>query len=264
MKKRIKLVQKFLQYQGLYKGAIDGIAGPATMAGLARVKGLNRRWPKTRQLTGFIQMTANEHGIEAGPVDGLWGPMTEGAFEQLSYMKEYGKLQPKWRPDEVVVPNPNKWPLQHSRDFQQYFGKRGTGLTMIDLPYEMKLSWDLRQRVRRTTCHEKVSESLVRVLQRVRDIYGDDEIARLRLNHFGGCYNDRKIRNGGLWSMHAWGIALDFDPGHNRLNWGRDKAAFAHPDYDEWWRCWEEEGWISLGRKRNFDWMHIQAARLPE
>ncbi len=264
MKKRIKLVQKFLQDKGLYSGAIDGIAGPVTMAGLARVKGLNRRWPKTRQLTGFIQVIAKEQGIDAGPVDGLWGPMTEGAFEQLDYLARYGKVQPGWRPDEIVVPNPHKWPLQHSREFQHYFGERGTALTMIDLPYEMKLSWDLRQRVRRMTCHEKVSGSLVRVLQKVRDVYGDDEISRLRLNHFGGCYNDRKVRNGGLWSMHAWGIALDFDPGHNRLNWGRDKAAFAHPDYDEWWKCWEEEGWISLGRKRNFDWMHIQAARLPE
>ena len=25
---------------------------------------------------------------------------------------------------------------------------------------------------------------------------------------------------------------------------------------------WEEEGWISLGRARDFDWMHVQAARL--
>jgi len=64
--------------------------------------------------------------------------------------------------------------------------------------------------------------------------------------------------------MHAWGVALDFDPNRNQLNWGRDRASFSHPDYDNWWKCWEEEGWISLGRKRNFDWMHIQAARLTE
>jgi hypothetical protein len=62
--------------------------------------------------------------------------------------------------------------------------------------------------------------------------------------------------------MHSWGIAMDYDPERNKLKWGRDKAAFAWPEYDAWWRLWEEEGWISLGRQRNFDWMHIQAAKL--
>ncbi len=264
MKKRIKVVQKLLQDKGLYAGAIDGIAGPVTMAGLSRVEGLNRQWPKNRQLIGFIQIAASERDIDSGPVDGLWGPRTQAAFEQLIYLQEHGNPQPPWRSDEVIVPNPNQWPLQHSPEFQEYFGERGTRLTTIDLPYEMKLSWLLTSRVRRTTCHENIAESLVRVLQKVKDIYGSNEISRLRLNHFGGCFNNRKIRNGTLWSMHAWGIALDFDPNRNQLNWGRDRAVFSHPDYDEWWNCWEEEGWISLGRRRNFDWMHIQAARLPE
>ena len=264
MKKRIKVVQRFLQDKGLYAGAIDGIAGPVTMEGLARVEGLNRQWSKNRRLTGFIQITAKEHDIETGPVDGLWGPRTDAAFEQLSHLVEHGKLQETWRPDEIVVSNPHGWPLQHSREFQEYFGERGSLLKTIDLPYEMKLAWRLSTKVRRTTCHEKISESLLRILQKVKEIYGEEDIKRLRLDHFGGCYNDRKIRNGSLWSMHAWGIALDFDPNRNKLNWGRDRARFSHPDYDEWWNCWEEEGWISLGRKRNFDWMHVQAARLPE
>ncbi len=264
MKKRIKIVQQLLQERELYNGAIDGIAGPITMRGLARIEGLNSRWPKTRQLIGFIQIAANERNIEVGPVDGLWGPRTEAAFEELSYILQHGERQPVWRPDEIIVPNPHRWPLQHSPEFEEYYGERGSGLITIDLPYEMRLSWRLFTRVRRVTCHEKVSESLQRVLQKVRDTYGEDEIRKLRLDHFGGGFNNRRIRNGTLWSMHAWGVAFDFDPNRNQLIWGRDRAALAHPDYDEWWKCWEEEGWISLGRKRNFDWMHVQAARLPE
>ncbi|MCF8078467.1 MAG: hypothetical protein K9K88_04215 [Desulfobacterales bacterium] len=46
------------------------------------------------------------------------------------------------------------------------------------------------------------------------------------------------------------------------LKWGRDRAHFARTEYDAWWRLWEEEGWVSLGRQRNFDWMHVQAAQL--
>lgn len=61
---------------------------------------------------------------------------------------------------------------------------------------------------------------------------------------------------------HAWGLAIDWDPAHNKLKWGRDRARLARPEYDTWWRLWEEEGWVSLGRTRNFDWMHVQAVKL--
>ena len=64
------------------------------------------------------------------------------------------------------------------------------------------------------------------------------------------------------YSMRSWGIAIDDDPARNRLKWKRDRANFAKPDYDAWWRFREEEGWVSLGRSRNYDWMHVQAARL--
>lgn len=264
MKKRIRIVQQLLQERGLYDGIIDGIAGPVTMRGLARFEEINRRWSKNRQLIGLIQIAANEKNIDAGPVDGLWGPQTQAAFEELSFMLEHGEVQTVWRPEEITVSNPNDWPLQHSPEFYQFYGERGSGLITVNLPYEMKFSWYRYTRVRRIACHEKVSESLLRVLQKVRDTYSEAEIKQLRLNNFGGGYNNRKMRNGSLWSMHAWGIAFDFDPDRNQLTWGRDKAAFSHPDYDNWWRCWEEEGWISLGRRRNFDWMHVQAARLPE
>ncbi len=30
------------------------------------------------------------------------------------------------------------------------------------------------------------------------------------------------------------GTAIDCDPDHNQLKWGRNKAAFARPKYDEW------------------------------
>lgn len=264
MKKRIKTVQLLLKEKGLYDGKIDGINGPITMSGLSQVEEVNSGLPKTRQITTFIQISANENNFDAGPVDGLWGPRTEAAFNELVFLLEHGESQAPWRPDEKKILNPNNWPVQYSRDFNEFYGEKGTQLTIIELPYEMKLSWDLRIKIRRVSCHKKTADSIGRILQKVKEIYSYENINRLHLNNFGGCFNDRKMRNGTLWSMHAWGIALDFYPGRNKLNWGRDRAAFAHPDYDEWWNCWEEEGWMSLGRKRNFDWMHIQAARLPE
>lgn len=103
---------------------------------------------------------------------------------------------------------------------------------------------------------------LQRVLSRVLNHYGMEEIQGLRLDLWGGCLNVRKMRGGTRYSLHSWGIAVDDDPERNRLKWGRDRAHFARPDYDAWWRFWEDEGWVSLGRHRNFDWMHVQAAKL--
>ena len=72
----------------------------------------------------------------------------------------------------------------------------------------------------------------------------------------------RKMRGGSSYSMHSWGIAIDFDPERNQLKWGKDRARLAQPDAVEFWRCWEAEGWVALGRARDYDWMHVQAARL--
>jgi len=63
------------------------------------------------------------------------------------------------------------------------------------------------------------------------------------------------------WSTHAWGIAIDWFPGQNKMHWDSRKASLAHPDLDAWWALWEQEGWLSLGRTEDRDWMHIQAAK---
>jgi hypothetical protein len=126
----------------------------------------------------------------------------------------------------------------------------------------MKLAWNKSEIIHSFYCHAKIHDSLLRVLNKVLNYYGEEEIRRLRLDLWGGCYNERPIRGGTKWSMHSWAIAVDFDPLRNKLDWGRDKASFAAPVYNKWWDCWEEEGWVSLGRQRNFDWMHVQAAKL--
>lgn len=264
MKRRVRVVQQILHEKGYYNGSIDGIAGPKTMRGLVQIEGIDRSLPKTRQITRFIQIYANERGIGVGPVDGLWGPRTNAAFEELAYRLEHGMPSPVWRPDEIEIQNPNRWPVQRTAEFHEFYSERGSQQKMLEFPYPMRLSWNLRIPCNQTQCHEKVYDSLGRILQKVKEIYGENSIRELHLDHFAGCLDLRPIRGGRRASMHSWGIALDFDHRRNALYWGRDRAAFAHPDYQDWWKCWEDEGWISLGRKRNFDWMHVQAARLPE
>lgn len=137
-----------------------------------------------------------------------------------------------------------------------------SNLVKINLPWEHRLSWQPAKKTNSFSCHLKVKNSLERVLNKVFDYYGNEKIKDLRLDYWGGCFNKRPIRGGSRPSMHSWGIAIDYDPVKNKLNWGRDKALFAKPEYFRWWEIWEEEGWVSLGRKRNYDWMHIQAAKI--
>lgn len=207
------------------------------------------------------QMLLVKLGYDPGIVDGLWGPNTENAYDELKAdMNGTPKLA--WRPDEVKDANPNNWPSQDGEALNKYYGKVGENQVLIELPYPMRLSYAMDTIVTRTRCHERVKDSLERVLRRVLDNYGMDKIKELGLDIFGGCLNVRKKRGGSTYSTHSWGIALDFDPDNNRLKWGRDKAHFARSEYELWWRCWEDEGWVSLGRRCNFDWMHVQAAKL--
>ena len=262
-KKIIKFIQAQLNTRGLDAGAEDGILGTQTLAALNQVEEISKKWSKRRKAVAFIQLLAKERDIETGKIDGYWGPQTEYAFDVLKQILIENKEPEIWRPEELPDENPNSWPVQTPEEnLMQFYGNVGENQVMIDLPYPHKLAWKKSTVINRFQCHERVHGSLLRVLSRVLDYYGLDEIQTLRLDLWGGCLNVRKMRGGTRYSMHSWGIAVDYDPERNKLKWGRDHASFAKPEYDVWWRLWEEEGWVSLGRSRNFDWMHIQAAKL--
>ena len=262
-RKTIRFIQQQLNKHGLNAGAEDGVMGPQTISALERVEGIPKTWSKKRKAVAFIQLLAQEKEIETGVIDGYWGPQTEFAYDSLHHLLTEGIEPVIWRPEDLPDNNPNNWPVQSPQsELVRIYGEPGENQTKINLPYPHKLSWKTSTKINRFDCHEKVHDSLARVLDRVLDHYGLDEIKRLRLDLWGGCLNVRKMRGGSQYSMHSWGIALDYDPVRNKLKWGRDRASFAKPEYDTWWNLWEEEGWVSLGRSRNFDWMHVQAAKI--
>jgi hypothetical protein len=151
------------------------------------------------------------------------------------------------------------WPTQ--REVPEFYGARGANQVLYTPAYPFYL-YDGGQRVKRISVHEKVVDSLDRVLTAVLNEYGEEAIHELHLDRYFGSLNVRKMRGGNSWSMHSWGIAIDFDANRNQLRWNHTRAAFARPEYDAWWQCWEAEGWTSLGRERDYDWMHVQAASL--
>jgi peptidoglycan hydrolase-like protein with peptidoglycan-binding domain len=152
------------------------------------------------------------------------------------------------------------WPTQ--ANVEAFFGPPAQNQGMLATPYPFRLAWDTAQVVNRFQCHVKVMDAFRNVFQQTLDHYGIEKIRELRLDLFGGCFNHRPMRGGTQLSMHSWGIAIDLDPERNQLQWNRSRAVFAQPEYEPFWGFVEGQGLISLGRERDFDWMHFQAARL--
>jgi len=156
----------------------------------------------------------------------------------------------------------NDWPKQNYATMTAFYGGPGENQTQLSLPYAMVLAWDTGTAVKKITCNKKCQESLYNIFEKTLKVYGIEDIKKLKLNLFGGCLNVRKMRGGSSWSIHSWGAAIDLDPNNNQLKWGKDRATFAKKEYLDFWKIVENEGWISLGRAKNYDWMHFQAAKL--
>lgn len=264
----IKLVQRELSEQTGITLSIDGIVGKRTQTALLYIDQIPSEWPIRRKIIGYFQYLCATEAINAGPIDGYIGPQTDAAYDQYVDDKSGGWVP--WRTDEEEDANEwvggltnskNNWPIQTQYDMIKYYGERGTNQTKVYAPYTLKLAWNKTQKINRFTCHEKVADSILRILNRALDYY-DTRISSLGLDLFGGCLNVRKMRGGTAWSTHSWGIAIDWDPARNQLKWNHTRANFANSEYDKWFQLWEDEGWTSMGRIRDYDWMHIAAVQI--
>lgn len=151
------------------------------------------------------------------------------------------------------------WPRDTTAEMQAFYGDIGSGHTKLTPPYP--LIYDGRP-CKTITVHERIADSVLHALTVTLETYGIERIRELRLNRFDGCYNPRKKRGGTSWSTHAYAAALDFAAADNPMAADHKTALFARPEYEAWWRAWESVGAVSLGRARDFDWMHVQFARL--
>lgn len=263
-------LQRRLKALGFYTGEIDGDLGSGSMNAIAAFLNNGRvtvpqSWSKARRILAAKQLVCRIDGIEVGGVDGLMGPQTEFAFEVYAH-RHTGGPSPIIPGRNVDPPTaepataPSIWPRQP--EVLSFFGPVGVSQTRLALPFPMKLAWDTSKKVTSISIHQKLHDSAQRCFSRIADAYDADARAATGIDLFGGSLNVRKMRGGDNWSMHSWGIAIDFDPVRNSLRSNRSNARLAKPDCDRFWKIWEEEGWVSLGRTRDFDWMHVQAARL--
>jgi hypothetical protein len=240
----------------------DGKIGPITLSAAEKVKSKIKNWASMsdeRRVISAAQVILNDAGFEAGLVDGYWGHNTGNAYDDYN-----GNLGTIDRTEEKTAPA-SSLVFPRQRDMESFYGAAGSSRATAGkaiLPFPFVIAWNTSQSVSRFSCHELVAAPMTAIFTESARHYGEDEFRRLRLDRFGGCYNNRKMRGGSSKSTHACGIAVDLDPENNQLKWGRDRASFARPEYEPFWKIVESHGAISLGREKNFDWMHFQFARL--
>jgi len=151
--------------------------------------------------------------------------------------------------------------MKTSEIIKKYGKPNETGegyLVTIQLPYTMRLAWDLETKVTQMRCHKLVAGNFKGVFNDLLKHYGHEEIKRLGIDLFGGCFNYRKMRGGSAWSTHAWGIAIDLDPARNKLKETKKTARFARPEYKPMIEIFYKWGFESLGIEKDYDWMHFQ------
>ncbi len=177
--------------------------------------------------------------------DGIIGPQTLQALSRA-----------------LGIPHTPAWPAQSEvRKGTSIFGAPGQEDALVNILPAYPLYFE-GQQVRSIRVHRLIAPHVQQALCEVLEYYGEEEICRLGLDQYGGSYNYRPTSSGNALSMHAWGIALDFAPRSNGLKVRAPRATLSHPDCEAWWQIWEKHGAVSLGRECNYDWMHLQFARL--
>lgn len=190
-----------------------------------------------------IKQIQRKVGVAA---DGIVGPLT---VEALCSALQIPPAAPVW-PTQAQV-----------RAGSSCFGKPGNeaALTSIVPPYPLYFEGRQVQTIR---VHKLIAPHVQQALRDVLAHYGQEAIHRLGLDIYGGSYSYRAVSSGKSLSMHAWGIALDFSPDANAYSMKAPRATLSCAECRPWWEIWEQQGAVSLGRECDYDWMHLQFARL--
>lgn len=180
--KHIRIIQRGLNEFNDARLTVDGIKGPNTLRACRQVNIISGWWPEERLLTGAIQYICEKSGIDAGPVDGWWGPQTDHGYEQLAAYFETGTVPPPWRDETPPAETDSQWPVQTQEALEAFYGPMGENQVRLQLPYPMKLAWDPEVEITRFQCHEKVQAPMEAALQEVLDHYGMEQVRSLRLD----------------------------------------------------------------------------------
>ncbi|WP_145962752.1 M15 family metallopeptidase [Mangrovicoccus ximenensis] len=151
---------------------------------------------------------------------------------------------PLWR-DRIDAIQPAPFPVETrgQRELDAFYGLPGRQggyrppLVQVPVPWVMRLAWDTSATRSFLWIHERAADSAARALGRIAASYTEAEIRDLGLDLFGGDYAPRLMRGANRYSLHSWGIAIDFDPVRNGLRSTAATARLAQPDAALFWRA---------------------------
>ena len=129
----------------------------------------------------------------------------------------------------------------------------------VAVPEGFNLTYDGKPVNTIRNVHTNVAQSLRGAFDGILSKYGADKVKSLGINIYSGVYNKRSKRGGTTWSLHSWGIAIDLYASKNALKTKSPDALFSKAEYSDMIDIFEQNGWYSLGRAKNYDWMHFQA-----
>lgn len=224
-----------------------------------------------------IQQILLNHGLYEGRVDGIFGDKTTAAvmaYQRLNLLPITGLVNPalmRMLEGNIIrsrlvdeTPRPvSIFPSDNTKDLTAFYGAPGTTKfhQRVKLPYKLELAWQPGTFIDTITLHELCAEAFKAVFQGLLNHYGLAEIARLKLDQFGGSYANRLIRGGARPSTHAFACAVDLNPLENQLRWNSNKAAFARPQYNALHECMADYGIVGYGKKYDMDYMHFAAVK---
>jgi hypothetical protein len=238
----------------------DGIIGKKTLAAMAKFIGADIAEVSADTIKNIQRIL----GVTA---DGIIGPQTLNAIingkttviagaENLLIQKYIDK------PVQFTKVSYKAKPVTQSalRSNKSIFGKAGdeSNLVTVKVPSNYPLKYDGRP-VKSIRIHKLVADRLEAALNDIINHYGEDiESVAPGACVYDGSYNFRKTRNSSSQSVHSWGIAIDFDAAKNQLNTKAPAARLSQAIYKPFLDILEHHGFLSLGRRSNKDWMHVQ------
>lgn len=181
-----------------------------------------------------IKSIQSKIGVE---VDGFWGPKSIAACQ---------------RHLRSLMPADSNWPSQSQPALQGFYGSPGDESKLVSVNVDgLGLKYDGKP-VKSIRCHDKVADSLKRVLVALAKSHPDI------LAQYAGVYNNRTMRGGSLPSLHARGAAIDLAADTNRLSQSWPVSATMPIEVME---SFAREGWVAAGAFWGRDAMHFQSTR---